>query len=383
MHLDLSSVEPHRALQQPAWEHDPRLPKVRRELAARPALVSATDVRRLRAALARVARGEAHVVVAGDCAEDPAECTGGYVARKAGLLEALAGTLKMVTHTPVLRVGRIAGQFAKPRSRPTETVAGRELPSFRGHLVNGPEPDAREPDPTRMLTCYDAAAAALDLLTATAAPDLPPWTGHEALVLDYELPLVREDGRGGLMLGSTHWPWIGERTRQPDGAHVALLSSVSNPVACKVGPACEVSELLELCARLDPRREPGRLTLVARMGAGRVAERLPGLVRAVRAAGHPVIWLTDPMHGNTVTTPDGLKTRYVETVATEITAFQQAVRAAGGIAGGVHLETTPDEVTECVPNAAAAASVAEKYTTFCDPRLNPGQARAALTGWQP
>ncbi|MFI9612466.1 3-deoxy-7-phosphoheptulonate synthase [Streptomyces sp. NPDC052023] len=386
MDRDLSDIRSHPARQQPDWENDPRLAKVRDELAARPALVGMREVLRLRAALARVASGDAHVVVAGDCAEDPAECTSGDVARKAGLLDVLAGTLRMVTHRPVIRVGRIAGQFAKPRSGPTERIGGRELPVFRGHLVNGPEPDARVPDPTRMLTGYDAAAAAMEHLRAGgpdgAGLDAPMWTSHEALLLDYEIPLVRRDGRGRHLLGSTHWPWIGERTRQPDGAHVALLATVVNPVACKVGPGCTEAELLDLCARLDPHREPGRLTLVARMGAGAVAQRLPRLVEAVRKAGHPVCWLTDPMHGNTVLTPDGLKTRFVETMVAEIQQFQESVRAVGGVAGGLHLETTPDAVTECVLNGTFVDGVAKKYTSLCDPRLNPEQATAVTAAWR-
>ncbi|GLF99411.1 3-deoxy-7-phosphoheptulonate synthase [Streptomyces yaizuensis] len=407
----LLDIRSRTAQQQPDWDHDPRLAAVRAELARRPALVRRRDVLRLRTALARVARGEAHVVLAGDCSEDPAECTAGDVARKAGLLHVLAGTLMMTTHTPVLRVGRIAGQFTKPRSRPTEHVGGVELPVYRGHMVNGPEPDAavRAPDPTRILTGYRAAAAAMDRLgwggTDPAGPDTPVWTSHEALLLDYEIPLLRrtensgssgDDGDGGdnegggdegggdgggLLLGSTHWPWIGERTRDIDGAHVALLATVVNPVACKVGPTITPDELVALCARLDPHREPGRLTLVARMGEGTVARVLPPLVAAVRAAGHPVIWLTDPLHGNTVATATGLKTRYVDTVVAEIQQFQTAVRQAGGVAGGLHLETTPDEVTECVTNASHADHVAEKYTSFCDPRLNPAQATAVVAAW--
>lgn len=378
------------ALQQPDWgDAAPQVRQVREELAALPALVRPSDIRTLRARLARVAGGEAQVVQAGDCAEDPAECTSGYVARKAGLLDVLAGVLKMTTHRPVVRVGRIAGQFAKPRSSPVEHVRGAELPVYRGHLVNDPEPhpERRRPDPQRLLTCYLAAQEAMTHLgwyvPARRSGSCPPvWTSHEALLLDYELPLVRRDEEGRAWLTSTHWPWIGERTRRTDGAHVALLAEVANPVACKVGPAMGTDELLELCALLDPDREPGRLTLIARMGADVVADRLPPLAAAVRDAGHPVVWLTDPMHGNTVAGPDGLKTRLVDTVVREVRGFQDAVRTAGGVAGGLHLETTPDDVTECATDTSALGRVGDKYTSFCDPRLNPRQAVTVVSAWQ-
>jgi 3-deoxy-7-phosphoheptulonate synthase len=376
------------ALQQPPWDDEGQVLRVRKELAALPALVDAADVKTLRSMLARVAAGQAHVVQAGDCAEDPAECTPGHVARKAGLLNMLAGQLEMDTCLPVVRVGRMAGQFGKPRSRPTERVGDLELPVYRGHMVNSPEPDPvlRRPDPQRLLSGYRAAHAVMGCLgwlggAGPARIGAPVWTSHEALLLDYEVPMLRRQPDGELLLASTHWPWIGERTRQLDGAHVALLAEVVNPVACKVGPRMTEEELLALCERLDPRREEGRLTLIARMGAGTVAERLPALVAAVRAAGHPVIWLTDPMHGNTVTTPDGLKSRFLETVAREIDEFQHAVSAAGGVAGGLHLETTPDDVTECVRDASEVGLVGTRYTSFCDPRLNPGQALSVASSW--
>ncbi|WP_436501653.1 3-deoxy-7-phosphoheptulonate synthase [Actinokineospora sp. HUAS TT18] len=368
------------AAHQPTWD-DGEAWSVRRELSALPALVRADDVATLRGHLALVAAGEAHVVQAGDCAEDPAECVGGYVDRKARLLDQLADRMTAATGTPVLRVGRIAGQFAKPRSHPTETVGGVELPVYRGHMVNGPEPSAadRRQSPRRMLSCHLAAAEAMARL---GWPDGfgTVWTSHEALLLDYELAMLRPSPRGPL-LGSTHWPWVGERTRQADGAHVALLAEIVNPVACKVGPSMTPDDLLDLCARLDPDREPGRLTLIARMGSDAVRAALPALVAAVRAAGHPVIWLCDPMHGNTSRTPDGLKTRYLHHIADEITGFGHAVRAAGGVAGGLHLETTPDDVTECVNHAGEDDRVADKYTSLCDPRLNPDQALSVVTGW--
>lgn len=377
------------ALQQPTWDDLSQSSRVSQTLAARPTLVRPDDVATMRTLLGKVALGEAMVVQSGDCAEDPRECTPGQVARKAAVLGLLAGTLGLITGKPVLRAGRIAGQFAKPRSRPTEVVDGVTLPSFRGHMVNGPEadPESRRADPLRILTGYMAATDIVEHLGwrehAAGRPvvESPVWTSHEALLLEYEIPMLRVDGQGGLFLGTTHWPWVGERTRQVDGAHVALLSRVSNPVACKVGPAMEPGELLALCERLDPGRDAGRLTLIARMGAERVAERLPRLVEAVRDAGHPVVWLTDPIHGNTVTAPGGHKTRMVETVSLEVSRFVAAVRGAGGVPGGVHLETTPDDVTECATTKEDLDRVGERYTSFCDPRLTPWQAVSVISSW--
>ncbi|MFG3165152.1 3-deoxy-7-phosphoheptulonate synthase [Streptomyces sp. NPDC048232] len=371
------------ALQQPEWNDPGHVHRVREELAARPALVRAEDVTMLRALLGAVALGEATALQSGDCAEDPQDRTRLHVDRKAAVLDLLAGALDRVTRTPVLRAGRIAGQFAKPRSRATEFVNGFELPVFRGHMVNGPQPDHehRRPDPLRILTGYTAAGAIVGHLGRHTG-NRRVWTSHEALLLDYEIPLLRTDpATGRLFLGSTHWPWIGERTRQVEGAHVALLAQVSNPVACKVGRTTHPDDLLALCERLDPRREPGRLTLIARMGAHAVAERLPPLVRAVRGAGHPVIWLSDPMHGNTVTAPCGRKTRLVPTVRLEVSRFVTAVRDAGGIPGGLHLETTPDDVTECATGQADLDSVGDRYTSHCDPRLNPAQAMSVISAW--
>ncbi|MFD9393201.1 3-deoxy-7-phosphoheptulonate synthase [Streptomyces sp. NPDC060000] len=377
------------ALQQPPWSDRRQLAGVGEELAARPALVQAHDAAALRSLLAQVALGEALVVQGGDCAEDPRECTREHVTRKAALLDLLAGTLGLITGKPVVRAGRIAGQFAKPRSRPTETIDGVELPAFRGHMVNSPAPDAesRRPDPLRILTGYMAASDIVGHLgwreraAGHAVAQPPVWTSHEALLLDYEIPMLRTDEAGRPFLGSAHWPWIGERTRQVDGAHVTLLAQVSNPVACKIGPTTRPGDLLALCERLDPWREPGRLTLIARMGADTVTDRLPRLVEAVRGAGHPVVWLTDPLHGNTVTAPGGHKTRLVTTVSLEVSRFVAAVRTAGGTAGGLHLETTPDPVTECASTEAALDAVGEHYTSTCDPRLNPGQAVSVVSSW--
>ncbi|WP_433794960.1 3-deoxy-7-phosphoheptulonate synthase [Actinoplanes sp. CA-252034] len=370
------------ARQQPGWAGADGLAAARDELRARAPLVSLAEVAALGRALARVAAGEAHVVQAGDCAEDPAECGVHDVRGKTGLLDLLAGRMQLRTRRPVLRAGRIAGQFAKPRTRDTETVGGRELPAYRGHLVNGPEPDpgVRRPDPRRLVHGHDAARRVMRALGRTDG-DAPVWTSHEALVLDYELPQLRSTPDGRIFLASTHWPWVGDRTRHLDEAHIALLAAIENPVACKVGPLMSTGDLVALCDRLDPRREPGRLTLIARLGTEHTAARLPGMVRAVRQAGHPVIWLTDPMHGNTVVTAAGIKTRYLETVLREVRDFQCAVRGNGGADGGLHLEATADDVTECVSGPGDVDRVGDKYTTLCDPRLNPDQALRVVDAW--
>ncbi|MFI8993282.1 3-deoxy-7-phosphoheptulonate synthase [Streptomyces sp. NPDC053542] len=381
--------EPGPARQQPQWPDAALVQRVRGQLATLPGLLEAEEVLALRTRLAAVATGAARVVQAGDCAEDPADCTPGDVARKTELLELLAHRMQRSTGGPVLRVGRLAGQFAKPRSARTEQVGDLELPAYRGYMVNDPVPDPerRRPDPTRILSGYRLAGQVMRYLgwadrSAHPRPAPEVWTSHEALLLDYELPMVRRTEAGRTWLSSTHWPWIGERTRQVDGAHVALLARVVNPVACKVGPTMVAGELLALCERLDPRREPGRLTLITRMGADGVGGRLPALVAAVRAAGHPVIWLCDPMHGNTFTTPDGFKTRLVNRIVREVTDFQDAVGAGGGAAGGLHLETTPDDVTECARTWADVPHVGDKYTSLCDPRLNPDQALEVVSAWR-
>lgn len=377
------------AQQQPDWGNRWLVDEVIAALANLPGLVGWDEVRMLRLLLAEVAAGNLQVIQAGDCAEDPAECSPEFLTRKVGLLDAVAGVMRMNANRPVIRVGRIAGQFAKPRSRPTERWGDTELPVYRGHMVNGPEhnPESRRADPLRMLACYRAASYATTWLrdqsaavAATAGSSV--WTSHEALVLDYELPLLRRDVEGRVLLSSTHWPWIGDRTRQPDDAHVRLLASVINPVACKVGPSVTPRELLTLCDTLDPNHEPGRLTIIARMGADRVAEKLPPLIAAVRAAGHPVIWLCDPMHGNTISTPTGWKTRLISTLVREVEQFQDAVLSEGGVAGGLHLETTPDPVTECALDEHEMDGVGERYTSFCDPRLNPQQTLTVAGAWR-
>lgn len=413
------------AAQQPDWPDPVRAAAIGGELARLPGLVTWEEVRLLRTLLAEAAAGDRHVIQAGDCAEDPAECAPSAVTRKAGLLDALAGVMEAGTGKPVVRIGRIAGQFAKPRSAPTETGAGLTLPVYRGHLVNAPEPTrpARRADPQRMLDCYRAASHALTCLRQrtnprTPATAAPVWASHEALVFDYELPLLRRTPAGDTLLTSTHLPWIGERTRHPDGPHAMMLAHVVNPVACKVGPTTRPEDLLALCARLDPGREPGRLTLIARMGARTAATALPPLVAAVHRAGHPVVWLCDPMHGNTLKSPTGTKIRSVRALLTEVRAFLTAVTEAGGTPAGLHLETTPYDVTECVwddpaelaparpipaeldpaerdfaESGSAESGITERDVTgeepadapapasHCDPRLNPAQAVEVARAW--
>jgi 3-deoxy-7-phosphoheptulonate synthase len=374
------------AAQQPDWGDQWLVGKVRSDLAGMPPLVERAEVDRLRELLADVATGHRQVVQAGDCAEDPEDCVPAVLSRKVGLLAAVAGVMRARTGRPTLLAGRIAGQFAKPRSNDTVRHGEIELPAYRGHLVNGPEPElgARRPDPLRMPACYRAAHAAVTYLRDESGPHGDPavWTSHEALLLDYEVPLVRRDEHGALWLASTHWPWIGERTRDVGGAHVDLLARVDNPVACKLGSRTTVEQVLGLCARLDPDRTPGRLTFIARFGAGQAVRHLPRLVAAVRAAGHPVIWLCDPMHGNTVRGPRGRKVRFVETMVMEVREFQEAVRAAGGVPGGLHLEATHEDVDECVPDEKGMHSMDdERYRTLCDPRLNHEQALAVAAEW--
>jgi 3-deoxy-7-phosphoheptulonate synthase len=379
------------AEQQPTWPDRDRLRQVTARLAASPPLVSPPEVHALRGVLDRVARGGALIVQAGDCAET---LDGPYladVAAKVRLVEDMAREVADASGLPVVRIGRIAGQYAKPRSSPTEWAGHQELPSFRGYLVNSPEPRpaSRVPDPARLLRGYQHARATLRMLRQVRSPaaaqaarepgGLPAvWTSHEALVLDYEEPLVRHDpATGGWVLTSTHLPWIGVRTSATAGAHVAFLSGVANPVGCKVGPAATPAGLVELCRRLDPRRAPGRLVLICRLGAERVRQLLPHLVAAVADAGHPVVWLCDPMHGNTRSTRDGRKTRHLDAVLAELRGFFAAVRTAGGWPGGVHLEATVDDVTECLGGIPPVTQrdLARRYTTVCDPRLNPHQSQ--------
>ncbi|WP_436703179.1 3-deoxy-7-phosphoheptulonate synthase [Geodermatophilus sp. CPCC 205761] len=373
---DPGAAAPARAPQQPDWPDLDAVAAARRELAARPALVGPRSVARLRARMAAAAQGRAMVVQGGDCAEafgTDAET----VRRTLGVLAGVATVLSRAGGVPVVEVGRIAGQYAKPRSSPIERVGDRTLPSFRGHIVHDHRPSAaaRRPDPRRLVRAHDEAAATLRAVdAATAGRRSPVWTSHEALLLDYEEPLVRRDPvTGGRYGGSGHLLWLGERTRDPDGAHARLLAGLSNAVACKLGPDAAVRDVLRLCELLDPDRLPGRLSLISRMGADAIRAALPPLVRAVRDAGHPVVWLCDPMHGNTVAATGGGKTRSLRAVIDEAVAFVAVHRDEGTWPGGLHLELTGDDVHECVDDATERPP-AGRATSLCDPRLNAQQA---------
>ena len=397
-----------------------------------PPLVFAGEARNLTDRLAQVARGEAFLLQAGDCAESFDVFSADSIRDKLRVILQMAVVLMYSSGVPVVKVGRIAGQFAKPRSSPTETIDGVELPSFRGHIVNDIAftESARTPDAGRLLTAYQQSAATLNLLRAftnggfadlsrvhawnqefvsssnegrtyekiadeidramqfmkacgiDSATDsrlhnVDIWTSHEALILGYEEALTRRDSLTGDWYDcSAHMLWIGERTRQLDGAHVAFLAGVGNPIGCKVGPGASPADVLDLCEALNPDRVAGRLTLISRMGAEAVAEALPPLLAAVRDAGHPVVWACDPMHGNTFTAPSGRKTRHLDAVMTEIGGFFRAHADAGTWPGGVHVELTGDDVTECLGGAEEIldADLGTRYETMCDPRLNARQS---------
>lgn len=380
--------------QQPRWRDDPEYPHVRRKLISADPLVSLDELADLRRSLAAVQAGDAMLLQLGDCAESLYECTDRHVIAKVGTLNLLADHIENRTRLPVMRVGRMGGQFAKPRSQPVEYRDGVELPVFRGHLINSEVPtyEARQHDPLRMLWAYEASARVhrrLAHIREGSASERSgsvgggPWSSHEALVLDYEVCLMRVDpATGRILLASTHLPWIGERTRDPDGAHVRMLSLVDNPVGCKIGPTAVPEDIERLCELLDPDRVPGRLVLIPRMGKDAVAEVLPPLVAAVRRRGHPVVWLCDPMHGNTRRTPDGIKTRYLTDMIEEARTFRRVLEQQGVHPGGLHLEVAVDQVTECVGGLVDPDDVpGERYTTLCDPRLNPDQAFQLLEAY--
>ena len=420
------------AEQQPDWPDPAALENILKYLAQLPPLVFAGEARLLTSALAQVAEGRAFLLQAGDCAESFTDFSADSIRDKLKVILQMAVVLTYGSGVHVVKLGRIAGQFAKPRSSPTERVGDLELPSFRGHLVNddAPTPEARVPDPDRLIAGYHQAASTLNLLRAFATggfADLSQvhvwnqqfvatsaegrryeaiageidramrfmqacgidlvgdanlrqvdfWTSHEALILGYEEALTRRDSLTDRWYDcSAHLPWVGERTRQPDGAHVEFLAGVSNPLGAKIGPAATADEVVELCRRLDPDRQPGRLTLITRMGARRVEALLPPLLEAVREEGHPVVWVCDPMHGNTFTSGDGRKTRHFDDVLAEIGAFFASCRQAGTWPGGVHVELTGDDVTECLGGAEEILEeqLANRYTTTCDPRLNARQS---------
>lgn len=380
------------AAQQPHWRRHPGYLPARRQLMLAPPLVTMPELDTLAAELAAVAAGDGYLLQAGDCAESLSECAPADIAAKLDVLHALGDILAASRRGPVLRIGRIGGQFAKPRSQAVEWHRGQELPAFRGHMINSelPTVTAREHDPGRMLCAYQASEQVHCALradrSARAAAHSPGgsggWSSHEALVIDYESSALRTDpATGASYLSSTHLPWVGERTRQPQSAHVRLLSSVHNPIGCKLGPAAKVEQVLQLCALLDPDRTPGRLVLIVRMGAQRIRDALPPIVEAVRRAAHPVVWVSDPMHGNTVRSSLGHKTRRVQDVIAEAIAFRSILEGLGEHPAGLHLEVAVSEVTECIGGAVREKMLTQRYTTLCDPRLNPEQATELLQAW--
>ena len=417
------------AAQQPEWSDSDELAQVVSRLRSLPPLVFAGECDGLRARLAAVAAGDAFLLQGGDCAETFARVTADNVRDKLRVLLQMAVVLTYGASVPVVKIGRIAGQYAKPRTEPSELRDGVELPAYRGDAVNGLPftPHDRRPDPQRLLGAYNSAAATLNLCRAFvtggyadlrqvhawntdfvrtspvgeryerlaydidralsfmhaigADPDefhtVDFAASHEALLLEYEHALTRIDSRTGLPYDlSAHLLWIGDRTRQLDGAHVELLSRVRNPVAVKLGPSATPDEVVALADKLDPDREPGRLTFITRLGAARVRDVLPTLVEKVTAHGVQVAWVCDPMHGNTFETPGGYKTRRFDDVIDEVRGYFEVHRSLGTWPGGLHVELTGDDVTECVGGGGhlMEADLGVRYETACDPRLNRMQS---------
>ena len=426
---DLDAWRELPAAQQPGWADPEQLRAVVHELAGQPPLVFAGECDQLKEELAAVARGEAFVLQGGDCAETFAGATADSVRTRLETLLQMAVVLTYAASVPVVKIGRMAGQFAKPRSRPTETRDGVELPAYRGEAVNDLEftPEARRPNPTRLLRAYHCAAATLNLCRAFtnggyadlhevhawnqdfvaespvgrryeqlageidralafmkacgADPDVlhgvELYSSHEGLLLEYERALTRTDSRTGLSYDvSGHLVWIGERTRDPDGAHVEFFRHVRNPIAVKLGPTASPDDAVKLIERLDPDREPGRLMFITRLGAGKVREILPPLVEKVAQLGSPVAWVCDPMHGNTFEAPSGHKTRRFDDVLDEVAGFFEVHRALDTHPGGIHVEFTADDVTECVGGGDEIVEddLDQRYDTACDPRLNRRQS---------
>ena len=418
--------------QVPEYPDAAKLKSVEERLRAFPPLVFAGEARRLMENLGHVAEGKAFLLQGGDCAESFAEFSANNIRDTFRVLLQMAVVLTFGAALPVVKVGRIAGQFAKPRSAPTETINGVELPSYRGDIVNGMDftAEARVPDPERLVQSYNQSAATLNLLRAFAqggfadlhkvhrwnlefVADSPLghkyqelaerlsetlefmaacgltsetvpqiretefYTSHEALLLHYEQALTRVDSLTGKWYGcSAHMLWIGDRTRNLDGAHVEYMKGIQNPIGLKCGPTLDPDDLLRLIDALNPQNIPGRLTLIARMGHDKVEAKLPALVRAVKRAGAKVVWSSDPMHGNTVKSSSGYKTRPFDRILSEVKSFFAVHRAEGTHAGGVHFEMTGQDVTECIGGAKAVTEdrLADRYHTHCDPRLNASQS---------
>ncbi len=416
------------AKQQPTWPDAAAVAAVRAELAVQPPLVFAGEVDILRSRLAEAASGKAFLLQGGDCAETFADATADRIRNRVKTLLQMAVVLTYGASMPVIKMGRMAGQFAKPRSSDTETRGDVTLPAYRGDIVNGYDftEEARVPDPNRMLKAYHTSASTLNLIRAFTQggfadlrsvhewnrgfADNPAnaryqslaqeidraikfmaacgadfnelrttefYVSHEGLLMDYERPLTRIDSRtGNPYLTSGHFIWIGERTRQMDHAHVDYLSRVRNPIGVKLGPTTQVEDVVELIEKLDPNREPGRLTFITRMGAGKIREELPKLVEAVRDSEANPLWITDPMHGNGITTKNGYKSRRFDDVMDEVRGFFEVHKAAGTFPGGVHVELTGDDVAECLGGSDLIdeAALEERYESLCDPRLNHMQS---------
>jgi 3-deoxy-7-phosphoheptulonate synthase len=419
------------AEQQPSWPDAGDLDRALKQISSLPPLVFAGEARSLQSALGQVAAGNAFLLQAGDCAESFEEFSANNIREKLRVILQMAVVLTYSLGVPVVKVGRMAGQFAKPRSQPFEKVGDTDIPSFRGHIVNDPAPTeaARRPDPERLVQAYHQSASTLNLLRAftkggfadlnrvhawtqefiesspegqryqtlateienalafmracgidtennAALHQVDVYTSHEALILGYEEALTRRDSLTGDWYDcSAHMLWIGERTRQLDGAHIEFLRGVGNPIGCKVGPSATPEFVLELCQVLNPARIPGRLTLISRMGSDNVEDKLRPLLRAVHDAGHPVVWACDPMHANTFTSTTGRKTRHLDHVVAEIAGFVRAHRAEHTWPGGIHVELTGDDVTECLggSDSLSDADLDDRYQTVCDPRLNARQ----------
>ncbi|WP_331271019.1 class II 3-deoxy-7-phosphoheptulonate synthase [Sphingomonas phyllosphaerae] len=420
------------ARQLPIYPDAAALDDATRRLASFPPLVFAGEARNLTADLAKVAEGKAFLLQGGDCAESFAEHSANNIRDTFRVILQMAVVLTFASKLPVVKVGRMAGQFAKPRSANTETIDGVELPSYRGDNVNDIAftPESRIPDPERMIRSYAQSAATLNLLRAFAqggyanlhqvhrwthdfmgrspwakkyaetadrigealdfmeacgiSPDTVPqlsqttfYTSHEALLLPFEEALTRQDSLTGDWYDtSAHFLWIGDRTRFEGSAHVEFLRGIGNPIGVKCGPSLDPDALLRMLDTLNPDRVPGRVTLITRYGYDQIEAHLPRLVRAVTRAGHPVIWSCDPMHGNTVKAATGYKTRPFERILSEVRGFFAVHRAEGTHAGGIHAEMTGQNVTECTGGAidVTEQSLADRYHTHCDPRLNAGQS---------
>jgi 3-deoxy-7-phosphoheptulonate synthase len=414
--------------QQPEWSDPAAVAAASAEIASFPPLVFAGEVDILRDRLARAARGESFLLQGGDCAETFAGATADQIRNRVKTLLQMAVVLTYGASMPVVKMGRMAGQFAKPRSSDTETRGDVTLPAYRGDIVNGYDftPESRAADPRRLVQGYHTAASTLNLIRAftqggfadlrqvhswnkgfatnpanqryeglakeidravkfmeAAGADFDElrrvefYTSHEGLLMDYERPMTRIDSRNGTPVNtSAHFLWIGERTRDLDGAHVDYFSRIRNPIGIKLGPSTTPDVMEKLIDKLDPEREPGRLTFITRMGAGTVRDALPPLLEAIKGLDATPLWVTDPMHGNGMTTPTGYKTRRFDDVVDEVRGFFEAHRAAGTFPGGIHVELTGDDVTECLGGSEQIdeATLATKYESLCDPRLNHMQS---------